>query len=378
MKLLMIGGTRFVGRHIVEAALARGDSVTLFNRGRTGAAPPGVEFRQGDRNGDLAALTEQPSPGRPKTVAHPRGGRARSDRGRTSKGRWDAVVDTCGYLPAEVARMAQMLRGRVGCYLFISSVSVYASTSTPSREESPLGTIADPDTTTVDGRTYGPLKALCEAQVERGFPGAALVLRPGLIVGPHDPTQRFTYWPARLARAAEGDTVLAPGTPNAPVQWIDVRDLAAFALRCIHSGARGHFNVVSEGGRFTFGELLAACAACAACGASAGVKVRFEWCDIAALQAQGVEPWSDLPLAVPADDEHRAFMLTDASRAIGAGLASRPLARTVADTLAWYRGLPPEQQVFDKAGLTPEREAVVLAALGALAPGASPTPARPQ
>ena len=348
MKLLMIGGTRFVGRHIVEAALARGDSVTLFNRGRTGAAPPGVEFRQGDRNGDLAALAE---------------------------GRWDAVVDTCGYLPAEVAHMAQMLRGRVGCYLFISSVSVYASTSTPSREESPLGTIADPDTTTVDGRTYGPLKALCEAQVERGFPGAALVLRPGLIVGPHDPTQRYTYWPARLARAAEGDTVLAPGTPNAPVQWIDVRDLAAFALRCIHSGARGHFNVVSEGGRFTFGELLAACAAC---GASAGVKVRFEWCDIAALQAQGVEPWSDLPLAVPADDEHRAFMLTDASRAIGAGLASRPLARTVADTLAWYRGLPPEQQVFDKAGLTPEREAAVLAALGALAPGASPTPARPQ
>jgi 2'-hydroxyisoflavone reductase len=341
MKLLVIGGTRFVGRHIVEAALARGDRVTLFNRGRSGPAPGGAEFRQGDRNGDLAALAE---------------------------GRWDAVIDTCGYLPAEIDRMAQALRGRVGCYLFISSVSVYANTSTPSSEDSPLGEIDDTDTTTVDARTYGPLKALCEAQVERGFPGAALLLRPGLIVGPHDPTQRFTFWPARLARAADGDTVLAPGTPNAPVQWIDARDLAAFALRCIDRGARGAFNVVSQAGRFTFGELLAACAG------AAGVKVRFQWCDVAALQAQGVQAWSDLPLAVPDDDEHHAFHLTDASRAIAAGLTIRPLAQTVADTLAWYRGLPPEQQVFDKAGLTPQREAAALALLesGATPPAPSP------
>ncbi len=345
MKLLVIGGTRFVGRHIVEAALARGDSVTLFNRGRTAAAPPGVEFRQGDRNADLGVLAE---------------------------GRWDAVVDTCGYVPAEITRMAQVLRGRVGCYLFISSVSVYASTSTPSREDSELATTDDPDTTTVDARTYGPLKVLCEAQVERGLPGAALVLRPGLIVGPHDPTQRFTYWPARLARAAEGDTVLAPGTPNAPVQWIDARDLAAFALRCIDSGARGPFNVVSEAGRFTFGELLAACAA------AAGVNARLQWCDIAALQAQGVEPWGDLPLAVPDDDEHRAFMLTDVGKAIAAGLTIRPLAQTVADTLAWYHGLPPEQQVFDNAGLLPEREAAALAALAALVPGANPGSTSPR
>jgi len=331
MKLLVIGGSRFVGRHMVAAAHARGDSVTLFNRGQSAPAPQAVEFRQGDRRGDLSPL------------AH---------------GEWDAAIDTCGYLPGEVARMAQMLKGRVGCYLFISSLSVYASNATPNDEDSALGAIDDPDTTTVDARTYGPLKALCEAEVQRAFGGAALLLRPGLVVGPHDPTQRFTYWPARLARAAEGETVLAPGTPDAPLQFIDARDLAAFALHGLEAGLLGVFNVVSESGRWTFGDVLRACAA------AAGVVVRFAWRDIADLQAQGIEPWSDMPLAVPATPDYQAFMRTDARRAAAAGLKTRPLAHTVADTLAWYRSLAPEQQVFDKAGLSSEREAAALAALG--------------
>ncbi len=326
MKLLIIGGTRFVGRHLVDVALARGDAVTLFNRGVSGAAPAGVESRRGDRSGDLSEL---------------------------ATGAWDAVLDTCGYLPGDVARMAQTLAGRVGCYAFMSSISVYASSATPNREDSPLGVIDDIDTTTVDGRTYGPLKALCEAEVQRRFGSAALILRPGLIVGPHDPTQRFTYWPARLGRARDGDTVLAPGAPDTPVQLIDARDLAAFALRCLDAGTRGVFNVVSPAGRLTMGDVLAACAA------AAGVSARFAWCDIAALQAQGLEPWSDLPLVVPTAEQ--AIMSTDATQALAAGLTSRPLAQTVADTLAWYRALPAEQQVFDKAGLSSEREAAALA-----------------
>ena len=330
MKLLVIGGTRFVGRHLVEAALARGAAVTLFNRGQSAPAPPGAEHRQGDRSGDLAAL---------------------------ANGEWDAVIDTCGYLPGEVARMAQALAGRVGCYAFVSSLSVYASAATPNREGSALGVIDDTDTNIIDGRTYGPLKALCEAEVQRRFGAAALILRPGLIVGPHDPTQRFTFWPARLGRASDGDTVLAPGTPDTPVQIIDARDLAAFVLRCLEAGTRGVFNVVSEPGRLTMGEVLASCAA------AAGVSVRFQWCDVAALQAQGLEPWNDLPLVVPTTEDYRAFMCNDVSQALAAGLALRPLAQTVADTLAWYRGLPAEQQVFDKAGLSIEREVAALAAL---------------
>lgn len=331
MKLLVIGGTRFVGRHIVDAALARGASVTIFNRGQSAPAPAGVAQLRGDRNGDLAAL---------------------------ARGSWDAVIDTCGYLPAEVTRMAQSLRGRVGCYLFISSVSVYASAATPNSEGSALGVIADTDTSVVDGRTYGPLKALCEAALHASVGDAALVYRPGLVVGPHDSTQRFTYWPARLARATAGDTVLAPGTPDAPVQFIDARDLAAFALHGLESGARGVFNVVTEPGRMTMADVLGACAS------AAGASVRFAWRDVAALEALGLKPWSDLPLALPPTPDYRAFMQVDARRVLAAGLTTRPLARTVADTLAWYRSLPPEQQAFDKAGLSSEREAAALAALG--------------
>jgi 2'-hydroxyisoflavone reductase len=214
MNLLIIGGTRFLGRHLVDAALARGDQVTLFNRGQTSTdLPAGVRWIQGDRKGDLAML---------------------------AAGHWDAVIDTCGYLPADVGRMAQALAGRVGCYAFISSVSAYASSAQPNAEDAPLGRIDDTDTTVVDGRTYGPLKALCEAAVQEAMGTAqSLLVRPGLIVGPHDPTGRFTWWPARLARAAvDGLPVLAPGKSARPLQFIDARDLAAWTLHLLHAG--GH------------------------------------------------------------------------------------------------------------------------------------------
>ncbi|WP_199873132.1 NAD-dependent epimerase/dehydratase family protein [Ideonella sp. A 288] len=330
MKLLVVGGTQFVGRHLVDAALARGDEVTLFNRGRTAAAlPAGVQWRAGDRRGDLSALAE---------------------------GRWDAVVDTCGYLPSEVARMADALDGRIGCYAFVSSVSAYASATRPNDEQAPLGRIDDEDTEVVDGRTYGPLKAACERVLQARLGGRALCIRPGLVVGPHDPTQRFTWWPARLARAAlDGAPVLAPGEPSRPIQFIDARDLAAFVLRALDDGLRGAFNAVAPPGFTTMGALLQACAA------AAGASAPIAWAHADVLAREGVRPWVEMPLWLPADGEHGAFMDVDSTKALSAGLRLRPLAETVVDTLAWWRTLPPAQQVFDKAGLSPEREVEVLA-----------------
>jgi 2'-hydroxyisoflavone reductase len=330
MKLLIIGGSVFVGRHLLEAALARGDSVTVFNRGKSAATwPAGVEVRHGDRKADLSALAE---------------------------GHWDAVVDCCGYLPRDVARMAECLHGRVARYVFISSISVYADFKQPNDEDSALGRIEDSDTDTVDGRTYGPLKALCETAVTARFGQAAsLLIRPGLIVGPHDPTQRFTYWPARAARAADGEAVLVPGAPDTPLQCIDVRDLAAFVLHAVEGGAcSGPMNLTSPPRALTMGRLLDACAA------AAGTRPRWHWASPEDVEACGLKPWSDLPVWVPPEGDDAGVHLTATQRAEAAGLRVRSVADTVAATLAWYRTLPAEQQAFTKAGLSPEREAAAL------------------
>ena len=331
MKLLVIGGSQFVGRHLVEQAVARGDQVTVFNRGKTATSWPScVEQRQGDRKGDLAVLAE---------------------------GQWDAVVDTCGYLPRDVARMAACLRGRVGRYVFVSSISVYAGFEQPNHEGSALGCIDDGDTDVVDGRTYGPLKALGERAVVDAFGDRALLIRPGLIVGPHDPTQRFTYWPARVARAADGEPVLAPGDPRDGIQVIDARDLVAFMLRAVDQGRSGAFNLTCPPHTLTLGALLQACADAAGC------SPQWIWARASELERLGLAAWSDLPVWLPAEGEHAAFALADTRAAEAAGLQIRPMAQTVADTLAWYRGLPNEQQVFSKAGLSPEREAAALDSL---------------
>jgi len=328
MKLLILGGTQFLGRHLVEAALAAGHELTLFNRGQTGAALfSQLETRRGDRRQDLSALAQ---------------------------GKWDAVLDCCGYLPSEVERSAALLRGRVGRYVFISSVSAYASFAAPNREDSPLGVLSDPLTEVVDGSTYGPLKAACEQRVLAHFSDQALLIRPGLVVGPHDPTQRFTYWPARLAGAVDGEPVLVPGRPDDGLQFIDARDLADFVLHRLAGGQGGCFNVLAGNSR---ADLLTAC------GAAACVRPELVWADGARLLELGVKPWTDLPLWLPAEGDYAAFMQIDHRAALAAGLRLRPLADTVRDTLAWWRALPPVQQVFSKAGLTRAREAELLAAI---------------
>jgi 2'-hydroxyisoflavone reductase len=333
MRLLIIGGTQFVGRHLTDMALAAGHQVTHFNRGQTNPQPiAGVDTRRGDRQGDLSAL---------------------------ASGDWDAVIDTCGYRPADVQRMADLLHGRVKTYVFVSSISVYASFETPNSESSALGQLEGTDT--ADGRTYGPLKALCEAAVRARFGDAhSLILRPGLLVGPFDPTQRFTYWPVRVARAAAHEPVLAPGSPADAVQFMDARDLCAFILQCLESGRLGVFNVASPPGHWTLGELLDTCATVSAC------SPRWVWITPQTIERLELAPWSDLPVWVPATGEHAAFMRNDVSHALQAGLTLRPLIETVRDTLQWFRSLPPEAQTITRAGLNPEREAAILQQLQAL------------
>lgn len=330
MKILVIGGGQFVGWHFVEAARAGGHAVTLFNRGH-GVVPPRVTHIRGDRRGELSMLAGQA---------------------------FDAVVDVCGYLPRDVDRMAERLQGQVGCYLFVSSVSVYADFTRPNDESSPLATIDDPDTEVVDGRTYGALKALCEAALRRRL-GAArtLVVRPGLVVGPREQTRRFAYWPARIGRAAEGEPVLAPGTPGDAVQFIDARDLAAFMLTALECALAGVFNAVTPPGGLTIGGLLDCCAE------AAGTHPRWVWADAREVERLGLRDWIDLPVWMSPLGDHSAIAQVSDAAALAAGLSIRPLAQTVADTLAWLRSLPPEEQALVKAGLTAQREAEALAAL---------------
>lgn len=324
MKLLVLGGTRFLGRHFVTAALARGHDVTLFNRGRT--APglfAGVETLVGDRDGGLGVLS-----------------------GRT----WDAVLDPSGYVPRVVRAAAAALAGRAGFYAFVSSISAYATPFVPGADESaPLAVLADPGVEEITGETYGGLKAACEREVARVFGERALRVRPGLIVGPHDPTDRFPYWPRRLARGGE---VLAPGGPGQPVQVIDARDLAAWLLAMIERGAGGAFNATGPAEALTLGGLLEDMARVL------GSAVRLTWVEEAFLLARGVQPWTELPLWVAREDA--GLDEVSVQRALAAGLAFRPLAETVRDTLAWDLARPADARAGSPA-LRPEREAELLA-----------------
>jgi 2'-hydroxyisoflavone reductase len=327
LSLLVLGGTRFVGPHFIERARAHGHSVTIFNRGRTNVGRvKDVEVLTGDRNGQLGALKDR---------------------------KWDAVLDTSGYVPRHVRLSAEMLAPHVAHYLFVSSISVYPSFAKPNDETSPVGKLQDETAEKVDGETYGPMKALCEQAAEKAMPGRVTVLRPGLIVGPDDNTDRFTYWPARVARGGE---VLAPNSPADRIQIIDVRDLSDFALRCIEHKTLGVFNLVSHPQQFTMGMLLDACVKAAKNDAKA------TWVPAAFLAEQKVEGWSDMPVWMHAVGEEAAFADTSMDRAKAAGLSIRSLDDTVRDTLAWHRARPPEQQAKLKAGISPEREREVLAA----------------
>ena len=337
MRLLILGGTGFTGPDQVRYALSRGHQVTVFNRGKThpGELPKEVEQLIGDRNGQLAAL----------------------------KGReWDVVIDNPTTLPVWVRDAAQVLKGHVGRYVFISTISVYADNSKPGADEGAAllpYTGADAMKETIETvrasgfALYGPLKALAEQEAQRRFPGESLVIRPGLIVGPGDETDRFSYWPVRIDR---GGTMLAPGKPTDPVQFIDARDLAEWTVRLAERRETGVYNATGPDPGLTMGEMLDGIKA--ALKADAG----FVWADAKFLEEQKVAAWSDMPVWVPSTDDTAGFASVSIRRALEKGLTFRPLAETACDTLAWVRAQAPARQGNLKAGLKPEREAEVLAA----------------
>jgi nucleoside-diphosphate-sugar epimerase len=327
MKILIIGGTRFLGRHLVHSALGRGHEVALFNRGLTNPDLfPQVETILGDREKDLAQLS-----------------------GRE----WDAVIDTCGYVPRIVHLSASGLKGSVSRYVFISSISAYAGFRKVGIDESdPVGKMEDETVEEITGETYGPLKVLCEKVVQDTFNEGALIIRPGLIVGPYDPTDRFTYWPVRVAR---GGDVLAPESPDAPVQIIDARDLSDFIIRLIEEDASGIFNATGPDYELTMGTMLETCKQVSNSNAD------FKWASVEFLGRHEVAPWSDMPVWIPNTEEDAGFSRVDISKAAQAGLKFRPLEETVRDTLEWAATRPSDREW--RAGLSEEKEAKVLVAL---------------
>lgn len=335
MKLLILGGGVFLGRALLDAALGRGHAVSVFNRGRARQDwPANVQVLRGDRRGDLSAL---------------------------AGGGWDAVIDTCGYAPADVAPTAQALAG-CARYLFVSSISAYASLAEPGQDEraslaSAEGLAAD---AAVTGETYGPLKAECERVLTRLLGERLIVARPGLIVGPGDPSGRFSYWPWR---AAGGGAMLVPAVAaSARLQFIDVRDLAAWMLALLEAGAHGAFNATGPTGAESLGwdELIDACRAGArAIGSPVSEPVAVPE---ALLLAQGVAPWTELPLWMPSSDAETAGLMTiDIARAVGAGLRTRPLAETVQAVLA--DGIPAadDPRIATKLSRARESELIALA-----------------
>ncbi len=324
----MLGGTVFLGRHIVEALLARGHEVTLFHRGQRGADLfPQLDRVLGDRASDLDRL--------------PAGAR------------WDAVVDTSGFVPGVVTTSASALRERADQYVFISTIGVYDASLPALDEASPIVELpegASREVMTLD--TYSPLKALCERAATDAF-GAerTLLVRPGLIVGPHDPSDRFTYWPLRFAR---GGDVLVPDDLGAAVQIIDVRDLADFVVHAIERRTTGAVNAVGPAERLTLRALLEACAA------ASGVPSRMVPVGLATLAAHGIGEWIDLPVWIAPDGESVGMRAVSPARGLALGMRYRPLARTVADTLRWARDERGDAPL--KAGLTREREAAALTA----------------
>lgn len=327
MNILIIGGTGFLGPQVVAAAMARRYSVTLFNRGKTNPGIfPELEKVIGDRK-DPAALQQL--------------------AGR----KFDAVVDTVGYFPKHVQMSAELLAPNVKQYVFVSTISVYADTSRPMDENTPVGTMPDP---TIESRApehYGPLKAYCEQAAEAAMPGRVTNIRPGLIVGPDDPTDRFTYWPARLDRGGE---VLCPGPASGPMQYIDVRDLGEFVVDTISDGHVGIYNAVGPQHPHTFGDLVHGCRAATTSDAS------LVWADPQFLLAQGVGPWMEMPLWVPDGGDSAGFSRASNAKGVSVGLKFRPLGDTIRDTLAWSRTRPADHRWG--AGLAAEKEKRVIEA----------------
>ena len=325
--ILILGGTGFLGPHVVTAAQARGHTLTLFNRGKTHPGLfPDVEKLQGDRDGKLDAL-----------------------KGRT----WDAVVDTSGYVPRIVKMSAELLAPSVKQYIFISTISVYDADKIPNADETaPLLTLADPTTEAVR-ENYGALKAACEAAAEAALPGRVANIRPGLIIGPGDPTGRFSHWPTRMA---EGGEVLAPGDGSTPVQYVDGRDLGNWIVRVIEDGTMGIYNALGPETRVTMKDALDAC------NKAAGNKATLTWVSNDFLTKQNVSGWSDMPMWIDLSDMPGFGTMVN-KRAVGKGLTFRPLEDTAKDTLAWLDTLPADEKAKARSsGIKRDKEEAVLAA----------------
>ncbi|MGQ0649711.1 MAG: NAD-dependent epimerase/dehydratase family protein [Gemmatimonadaceae bacterium] len=335
LNVLVLGGTGFIGPHGVRYAVARGHKVTVFNRGRRQAdLPESVQHLQGDRDtGDLASL-----------------------KGKT----WDVVIDNPTTLPFWVRDVGQILQGNTSQYIFVSTISTYAHYQKAGMDENyelaKYTGAEDPMTIKrSSGNLYGPLKVLSEREAEKWFPGKTTVVRPGLIVGPGDPTDRFSYWPVRIDRGGE---VLAPGTPADPTQIIDVRDLTEFIVRLAEDKVTGIYNATGPRAPLSMAEMLYGCRAAT----SGSNDVSFTWVDAAFLTEQKVRGWSDMPTWLPTREDNAGWGRVSIARAVEKGLTFRPLALTARDTIDWFKTLPAERQAKMVSGLTAEREKEVLAA----------------
>lgn len=339
LRLLVLGGTGLIGPPLVTYALARGHEVTIFNRGKTNTHLfPEVEKLKGDRANDLASIEAEIAKGR----------------------RWDAVIDNTASIPRWVTASAGLLAEAADLYLYTSSISAYADASTPGADETAaLGVITAEDeakvetTKDITGENYGPLKARCEAEAEEAFPGMCIVVRPGLIVGPGDYSDRFTYWPVRVS---EGGEVMAPGEPTDPVQFIDCRDLGEWFVRLVEDRNINIYNGVGPRSPMSIAEMLYGMRA------TVDNEISFSWVDADFLEEHQVAPWAEMTVWVPPKGEYAGFSSSSIDRALEAGLTFRPLAETTRDTVAYWNSLPQERREKRRAGLAAEKEQKVLAA----------------
>ncbi|MCZ6809568.1 MAG: NAD-dependent epimerase/dehydratase family protein [Proteobacteria bacterium] len=327
LRILVLGGTGFIGPHMVREALRRGHVVSLFNRGKTNNTLfPDLELLVGDRDNGLHAL---------------------------KGGKWDAVVDNSGFVPRHVADSARLLSPAVTHYLFISSISAYASFVKPNHEDSPLATMPDETVEEVTGETYGPMKALCEQRATAEIGEDRLtILRPTYICGPGDQTDRFSYWPVRTMKGGE---MLWPGVPDDKIQIIDVRDLANFVVDSLEQHITGTFNTVTPAGSCSMGDLLADSMAVTA------TEVTPTWLSAEFIEERQLGENRSLPIWAPPTGEYAGVSLVNGERAAAKGLRNRPIRETARDLISWWKTLPEERTQNIRAGLSPEREAELLA-----------------
>jgi 2'-hydroxyisoflavone reductase len=347
LKILVLGGTGLIGPPMVAYAVARGHELTLFNRGKTNTELfPELERIIGDRNDNISALAAAVAKGR----------------------RWDVVIDNTASIPRWVEESAGLLKDSAGLYLYTSSISAYADSATPGADETaPLGAISAEEAAKVKTNrditdtNYGPLKALCEKAAQTAFPERSIVVRPGLIVGPGDSSDRFTYWPVRIHRGGE---VMAPGNPTDPVQFIDCRDLGEWYVRLVEDSAIGVYNGVGPASPMSIAEMLYGIRA------TTGGELSFTWVDADFLKQHEVEEWGEMTVWVPPVGEYAGFSSSSIARAKKAGLSFRPLATTAVDTIEYWSSLPEERRAKPRAGLDPEKERAVLAAWHSRTPSA--------